>query len=447
MGSAAKPNWRVLFLDIGCLVIALVLAYLYVRTGSDVLRYRVYALAFWTHQPLFHEFPLEYPPLVLIPFSLTLYSGRLIDYWGVFAGCMGVLVCVLYLWFARTVSRRRAIIYALYLLVGATGTVLDRYDLVPAVVTLAALVLAERRRSVWASVLLAIGALLKIYPLFLMPVVLAYLWHTSRREALSQPGVWQDEERFPVQARFAGSGKLCIQRPKGVWQKERWLPILKSLGTFVGIVMLGFGVPAVLNFQGMLSVFQYAFQRPLEVESFPATLLWLGSQVGFPASRDFSFGSSNLVGPLDQYLKALSLVGLVVGSGVVYWRVAWGKLTLGQGFVATLAVVLTSNKVLSTQYIVWILPLVAYAEGFDWLWLVIAVLTTLIYPFLYYSPSPLKETFLPTIALRNFLLLIATVWAIRGRASAKAAESQGIRPREEQLVLTKDRPQHPTRTD
>jgi hypothetical protein len=133
-----------------------------------------------------------------------------------------------------------------------------------------------------------------------------------------------------------------------------------------------------------------------------------------------SFVSLNLVGPLDGVIRLLSLLGLVAGTVLVCWRVGNGKLSLGQGFVALVAVVLASNKLLSPQYLMWVLPLVAYVLGFDLLWLTICALTTLIFPFIYETRHPLllvptNPAFLPTITLRNTLLVTATVLAVLGR--------------------------------
>lgn len=133
-----------------------------------------------------------------------------------------------------------------------------------------------------------------------------------------------------------------------------------------------------------------------------------------------SFASLNLVGPLDGVIKPISLLALVGGTLLVCWRVFNGKLSLGQAFVALVAVVLVSNKLLSPQYIIWVLPLVAYVEGFDLLWLTICALTTLIFPFMYQTRHPIllvptNPAFLPTIALRNAFLVAAAVLAVRGQ--------------------------------
>src|SRR2546422_700384 len=64
------------------------------------------------------------------------------------------------------------IAYVVYVLVGGFGVIVSRYDLVPALVTVAAIAAAERKRWPIAYVLLGLGVLLKIYPGVLLPAFL-----------------------------------------------------------------------------------------------------------------------------------------------------------------------------------------------------------------------------------------------------------------------------------
>lgn len=369
-------------------------------TLGDVIEYHQYALAFWTQPPLFHQFPQEYPPLALIPFAFTLSPFSGILYYKAFAFWMGTILCLSYLWLARAVSHRKALVYALYLLVGAMATLLMRYDLLPALATLGALMLAERKRYVWAYTLLAVGVLLKLYPAFLAPVVMAAQWQDSLSERFESPD--------------------ALKQAKRALQWQRAQPLLTGVGLFVLIVALGFGIPIAFNAAQATSVFSYNLARPIQIESAPASLLWLGTFIGFPIQGVISFGSLNLVGPLADPLKLLSLAGLAGGSLLVYWRVLRGKLSLGQAFLAAIGLLLICNKVLSPQYFIWVLPLVAYVLGLDLLWLLICLLTTFTYPFLYHIYFHLghqitNPTLLWTIAIRNVLLVAAVLRAVQGK--------------------------------
>lgn len=395
-------------------------------TLGDVMEYHRYALAFWTQAPLFHQFPREYPPLAVLPFLFTLFSSSSLPYYWAFAWWMGVIVCLSYLWLASAASHRKALIYALYLLAGTMGTLLMRYDLLPTLATFGALLLAERKRYAWAYALLAVGVLFKLYPAFLVPVLVATQWRESMPiHPTSQDS--QEEQQAPLRQRAVSPWATLLssaqtlsnqERRRTLWQRRT--PLLKGLGVFGVLVALGFGVPLAMNTLETTSVFSYNLDRPTQLESVPASLLWLGSFFGFPVRGDLSFGSVNLVGSLESPLKLLSLVGLVGGLLLIYWRGWRGKLSSGQAFLAAIGVILISNKVLSPQYLIWILPLVAYVAGFDLLWLLICLLTTLIYPVFYHLYYHLAHeitnpVFLWTIAIRNALLLIAIVRAVQGK--------------------------------
>ncbi len=448
--TTSKPGWLILFFDLcwlaGLLILTLYISWVYDKLpAGDPVIYHTYAVAFWKGTPPFQQFPREYPPLALLPFSLTLFPASSVHFYWVFAGWMGLIVCLSYLWFARTISRSKAIAYAIYLLVGAMGTLLMRFDLLPALTTLGALLLAERKRFGWAYALLAIGVLLKLYPGFLAPVLAAYQWRASagpqptRTDADEQPDGFQTLARLWGALRASKAARQAQRRE--LWRRAK-APIV-GLSVFTGITLFGFALPALVNLQGTLSEFKYALTRPIQIESAPATLLWLGSFLGYPVHPNVSFISLNLVGPLDSVIKLLSMEALIGGTLYVCWRVLRGKLTLRQGFVALIGVVLVSNKLLSPQYLMWILPLVAYVEGLDPLWLVICALTTLIFPFIYQTHHPIitvpeNPQFLPTIALRNLLLVIATVRAVRGRRPARQRQAPTEAEARPSLVVLPD---------
>src|SRR5262249_29492445 len=129
--------------------------------------------------PLFRALPLEYPPFALAPFALTLFpagAGPFVAF-GLWMGGFAVLV---YLTLALGVSRRAAISFGVYLVVGAIAVALSRYDLVPVAFTVVAWLAAERRRFTLAYALLAVGVLLKLYPLFLFPTFAIAHWRYLR---------------------------------------------------------------------------------------------------------------------------------------------------------------------------------------------------------------------------------------------------------------------------
>jgi hypothetical protein len=410
-----RIRWLARLAEVGLLALALVvMRSVIVATArlpnGDVVEYHTYALNFWAGHPLFTSLPVEYPPLAILPFSLTLLPP-LAAFESVFSWWAAAAVIVGYLGFLRFSDRKRGIAYVVYLIIGSAGTLVARFDIFPALVTLAALWAMQRRHFAGAYLLLALGVLLKLYPIFLAPLPLIAQWqtlHATTRLAERTAEGSAPETARATQWRRWWPGWL---RAPATWRAAEGVAI------FLGAVGLGFAIAFVLNPTGALTEFTYAGARPLQVESTPATLLWLGSIFGIPAHPDFSFVSLNYVGALDVVLKPLSTVALAGGCLWVYWRFARGRLSLAQAFLAVLGVVVVANKIFSPQYLIWITPFVAEAFGFDGLWLMICALTTLIFPYLYGLRNPIQTVtynwaFMPVVAIRNILLLSFTLRAI-----------------------------------
>jgi hypothetical protein len=422
LGRIHWLRWLARLAEVGLLALALVaMRSAVVATArlpnGDVVEYHTYALNFWTGHPIFTALPTEYPPLAILPFSLTLLPP-LPAFESVFSWWAAAAVILGYLGYLRFSDRKRAIAYAVYLIIGAAATLVARFDIFPALVTLAALWATQRRHFAGAYLLLALGVLLKLYPIFLAPLPLIAQWQTLH--ATAQPMEGGTRQRW-------SRGWLDWMRSPATWRTA------EGAALFLGAVGLGFALAFVLNPSGALAEFTYAGARPLQVESTPATLLWLGSIVGIPAHPDFSFVSLNYVGPLDVVLKPLSIVALAVGCLWAYWRFARGRLSLAQAFLAVLGVAVVANKIFSPQYLIWITPFVAEVFGFDGLWLLICALTTLIFPYLYGLRNPIQTVtydwaFMPVVAIRNILLLSFTLRAILSAGPLRAGRSVAAPP-------------------
>ncbi|MDQ6917892.1 MAG: DUF2029 domain-containing protein [Candidatus Dormibacteraeota bacterium] len=370
-------------LDVALLCVCLLGLVLFAIHGpygaGDIKVYHHYAMNFWAGKNAFHALPVEYPPLTIVVFSLSVLPP-LWDFATVFACWMAGLFLAGYFAFRRFSTRHNATLYAVYLLLGATGALLGRYDLFPALLTVAAFWAANRQRFLLAYLFLAAGALLKLYPIALVPILMI----EHRRFLVLHGRPW----RLPVAQGAAAVGAL-----------------------FAASLAIGF----LLEGWGALSTFYYASLRPLQVESLGATLLWMGSFAGFPTIVQHSFASYNLKGPLDSGIMALLSFAGVAGLGWIYWRSWLGRLEFGRGLLAVICLTLLTSKVFSPQYLIWALPLVVEVEGIDLLWLVICACTTLIYPVLYVNehifgtpgPLPYSGTFLGTIAIRNAALIVA----------------------------------------
>jgi hypothetical protein len=369
-------------------LLALIPLELHSKLGhGDIDLYHRYAQVFWLgsfNSPPLRSLPLEYPPLSIAPFSLTLLPP-LGDYITIYAIWMLAIFAAGYFAFRRYESGRAAEVFAVYCVVGGVSTLLGRFDLIPALLIVAAYWLARARRFDIAYVLIAAGTLTKLYPLLLLPILLLEHWRTL------------------------GSPRLLSIPPR---------PLLRGIGIFGGLVIAGFAIARVLNPEGWLSPFSYNTIRPIQVESVPATILWVGSWLGLPAWPDHSFHSFNLVGPLTGVLNSLSTLALVGGCLWIYWRQLTGHLSFGRALLGCTLVIICTSRVFSPQYLIWVIPLVAAIERrYEPVWLAVCLLTTLIYPFAYRgyqlyglsTPDSYPVVFLALIGARNALLVAVTV--------------------------------------
>ena len=399
-----RPVWLtrnrvVLALTVGILLVSL-LRYMHDAYGhGDIDLYRRYALDFWSGPHPFRSLPAEYPMLALAPFTLTLLPPEQ-DSVTVFGLWMLLLLVAGWIAIRRRESARTAEVCAVYLVLGCFATVLGRYDLVPAAAAVVAYWAARRRRFELAYGMLALGALLKLYPVVLVPVVMI------------------------EQCRALGANPLRLPPPRAV---------VRGLAIFTAAVAGGFALAAVLDPSQWLGPFEFNAHRPLQVESVPASLLWLTGFTGLPIAADRSFNSYNLVGRAAEVLGLAADLALVGGCLLVYWRQLNRRTSFGRAFALCVLVVICTNRVLSPQYLIWALPLVAIVDrDYDLVWLATCALTTLIFPFAYDStglrgepmPAQYPLYFPALIAVRNALLVAATVrFATRPvRLSAPAPE-------------------------
>jgi Glycosyltransferase family 87 len=349
---------------------------------GDITLYHRYAQAFWLGSPPFRSLPAEYPLLSLAVFTVSLLPP-LHDFVSVFGLWMLVLLAAGYLAIRRRESARAAEVCVVYLVVGCFATVLGRFDLVPAAATVVAYWAARERRFTLAYAALAVGTLLKLYPLFLVPVVVLEQYRALELDPL---------RAVPPRA------------------------VLRGVALFGGSVVAVFALSALLNPGGWLGPFTFNAQRPLQVESVPASLLWLSGLVGLPVAPDHSFHSYNLVGRLAGGISLLAELGLVGGCLWVYWQQLRGRIALGRAVTLCLLVVVCTDRVFSPQYLIWVLPLIAIMEAeYDRVWLAICVLTPLIFPYGYDwaglhgsgTPASYPVLFALLIAVRNALLVVA----------------------------------------
>lgn len=391
--------------------------------NTDPARYQCYALAYWlgstgvhllpstqcaflhistTNQPPLRMLPLEYPPLALVVFSLPIFAP--LSYYQLFFAVFMALVSTCIYWLLlRYGPRGSAVAFVFYLLVGVLALAQERFDLVPAACTLLCLIAAERKHWTIAYITLAFGFLIKIYPILFLPAL--FIAEQQDRQSLYVP-----EQLFSLNA-------LSVELWHTLQSIRRWHWKNTLLFISVSIVITGFF--AIFNFNGaILSQLNYFTNRPLQVESIGSIFLWLGALLNIPVRIVFSFGSVNMVSALGSVVSNFSEIFFIIGyiyAICLQWR---EKLNLVQTCIALLLIFIVTGKVFSPQYLIWIIPLLAYSGAFDSIWLVgwgsLSILTTIIYPYLYTrvldaEKTPYVPGFIQIVTARNMLFVLLTL--------------------------------------
>jgi hypothetical protein len=193
---------------------------------------------------------------------------------------------------------------------------LNTYDLFPAFLTSAALYAFLTRREVAAYVLLALAVAAKVYAIVLLPLLLV---ETAR--------------------------------------------VKRALAWFVGVLVL-VHLPFVLEGPGGLR-FSYSVQlkRGLEVESLAGGVLLVLDRLGLHQVllRDEAPGSRDAVGTLPKTLGVVTSLLLIAAVALVVALFARRRRELLTASAAAVAAFVAFAKVLSPQYVAWLVPLVPAA--------------------------------------------------------------------------------------
>jgi Glycosyltransferase family 87 len=283
----------------------------------------------------YRDFAVEYPPGALPAFGLpavgepsfSLYHR---EFQTLMALCgVGALAAMALALRALNASvERTAAALAFFALAPLVlgSVILYRYDLWPAALTVAGLaaVLARRERLGFAAIGLGVAA--KAFPAAVLPPAVAYVWRTrGRRAALVCVGV-------AAAVALAMIVPFLVLAPHGVW--------------------------ASIERQAT---------RPLQIESLGSALLLAAHHAGgLAVTVDSSRGSQNLTGSLPDALGTASsaLLALVlVGIWVAAARRPATADRLLRFTAASLAAFVALGKVLSPQFLIWLLPIVPLVRG------------------------------------------------------------------------------------
>jgi len=242
------------------------------------------------------RFFVEYPPLgsafFLLPALLHPTSLRAYD-WLFAAQILAVDIATLPL-IARLARRQQisatAALAAYGLAIPLLGALVSqRYDLVPATLTLGAILALLDRRSVVAWVLLLLATLMKLYPAVLAPLFLLYEW----RPLIATTRHWADWRTLARRTRGIAVYALGLAGSTLAWR----LLAPDSLARFI----------------------EWETRRGIEIESVWGSLAELAHLgVGLPARRVDSYGSYDVASSLSPTLKLLSTLVTLVLLAAIY---------------------------------------------------------------------------------------------------------------------------------
>jgi Glycosyltransferase family 87 len=299
----------------------------------DTMLYQEYGEAMAAGQVPYRDFELEYPPAALPAFWLPTL-GPAEDYRSIFEALMWICAAAILVFVVRAAAslgappgRLLGIAAAVGLFPLALGTVmLTRYDLWPAALTAAALAAVFSGRERLGLGVLGVAVAAKVYPLVLLPPLLVYLARRGgRREALLG---------------FA------------------------AFAATLAVIVVPF---AVVSPEGLADSMERQLGRPLQIESLGASLLLGAHQLGlYDPVVVTTHGSQNLAGSVPDGLATAQTV-LQAGALVAVWALfARGPATptrLAAACAGSLVVFVAFGKVLSPQFMIWLVPLVPLVLG------------------------------------------------------------------------------------
>lgn len=332
----------------------------------DTPIYQRYGNAMTHGQVPYRDFSVEYPPGALPMFALPGFAEPGHDQqvsagfrrafetlmWLCGAGALLGMVATLAPIAATRVHIWRALMFAALAPLALGSVILSRFDLWPTalvVASLAALVAGWLRIG---SLALGTAIATKLFPVVLVPLAVAYVW---RREGRREAAVCAGILAAVVVVIFM---PFVVLSPAGVWH----------------------------SVSGQLS-------RPLQIESLgSALLITLHHVAGTHVSEYTSHGSQNLHASGASALAAIETVILVTAL-LALW--AWftrsdaSPATLVRAYAAAIALFVAFGKVLSPQFMIWLIPLVPLVRGRRGLWAttlfaLALVLTQLFFPFRYW---------------------------------------------------------------
>ena len=345
----------------------------------------------------YRDFSLEYPPGALPAFVLPALApaGEFDLAFGILVGLLSVVSVALVAVALGRLGAGPARLYGGVVLAGLAplllGTlVLSRYDAWPAALSVAAIAAIVSGRHRLALAVLAAAVTAKLYPAVLLPLFLAA---TAARKGGREAAV--------------------------------------SLAVFAAVlaaVLLPF---AAASADGLGASFERQTERPLQVESLGSSLVLAAGQAGsYEPTVVSSFGSQNLFGELPDALATVQTI-LQALAILAIWALFLPRRASSEALVAAAAAAVAAlvafGKVLSPQFLLWLVPLVPLAGGglglaAGALLAAALLLTHLWFPSRYWELVAFEAGPVWLLVARNVCLLglVAVLAAVTARARARS---------------------------
>ena len=367
---------------------------------SDLFLYRGYAAGFLDGVLPFRDVAFEYPPLAAPLIALPGLAGTGEDaYRLAFAAFAFALAAAVVLLAGALADRaggdRRTAMLAAAAAPLLTGAMIrTHFDLAPVALTLAALLLVCARRATAGFAVLAVAVMTKGFPIVVAPVALAWLVAADDRRA-----AWSGAATFVLTAVAIAAVALAIS-PSG-------------------------SVDAVT----------YHLDRPVQLESSPASVLLALDALGAGTAESLhSHRSDGLVHPADGAVTAIFALVLIATVGLCALAAARGgapERTLLLASLAAMTAFAVLGKVLSPQFLIWVVPLAALAAAWR-MWPLAVVcaaaigLTLVEFPVHYRDVVAREAPWLWLVAARNALLAAAVVLALGAAFNAARTTERAV---------------------
>ena len=405
LGDFVRANLTLLIMVVATVIIFVTLEYCigYSPPRDDVINFYNHAEAMKDGLLPYKDFEFEFPPFSLLFFLIPgLFTSDLNTYASIF-GVEVVVFTLVGLYFMLKICERarinRVLVSAVYLalvLIYFTD-MMKKFDVIPMALMVASIYFFIGRKFGLAYGLMMFAALVKIYPLLAIPVFLIIncLENVERHRFNLVKGV-----------------AACL-----------------VVGLVSVLPLMLMSVP----FADIMSFVTFHTDRGFQVESVAGVVIqalglmgWTSfSIVGAHYTWDVAGPLSDAILPYWNYVYALSILAVLVLVAVYLYRerddseLGWNPCSLMAMVLLVVLTFILTNKVFSTQYMIWVFPFLAVVPFLarDWR-LSLAVACTVVFAeccargILFYSPG--EPMFVVFNLARDLVLILFALSIVRG---------------------------------